>query len=76
MRVKKLYTVLSFRTTTDAMEAEAVSHDLGLAGRIIPLPPQISAGCGLALRLSPDDFHIFSAKSKNNLWENSAELYL
>lgn len=76
MRIKKIYTVLSFRTTTDAMEAEELNHKLNLSGRLIPLPTQLSAGCGLALRISPEDFCIFSNNCSHELWESSAELIL
>lgn len=76
MRTKKLYSVLSFRTTTDAMEAEELSHELCLSGRIIPLPPQISAGCGLALRLLPEDLDIFVSHCNKELWESCTQLML
>ena len=46
MRIKALQCVVTFRSTTDAMEFEAATF--GLSGRIIPLPPVIDAGCGLA----------------------------
>jgi len=48
MREKKLQCVVTFRSTTDAMEFEARANAFGLSGRIIPLPPVIDAGCGLA----------------------------
>lgn len=76
MRTKKLYIVLTFRTTTDAMEAEELSQELNLSGRIIPVPPQISAGCGLALRLSPEDYKLFSSKIRTDLWEKATDILL
>lgn len=47
MREKTLRTVAAFHTTTDAMAAEARCLRCGVPGRLIPLPPVISAGCGL-----------------------------
>ena len=76
MRTKKLYSVLSFQTTTAAMEAEELSHELGLSGRIIPLPPQTSAGCGLALRLLPEEPEILMSHCDKQLWESCYELLL
>ena len=48
MRKKALHCVVTFRSTTDAMEFEARAAAFGLSGRIIPLPPVIDNGCGLA----------------------------
>ena len=52
MRIKKTYVVLSFHTTLEAMEWEKQCAECGVPGRIIPLPREISAGCGLAWRRS------------------------
>lgn len=48
MRKKELRTVISFRTTTEAMAAEEAGKADGRQGRMIPVPRQITAGCGLA----------------------------
>jgi hypothetical protein len=48
MRVKKLVCVVSFNNTTEAIAFEEEAKKKGLPGRIIPLPRQISSGCGLA----------------------------
>ena len=55
MRIKKTYIVLSFRTTLDAMEWEKQCLAEKVPGRLIPLPREISAGCGLAWRMLPMD---------------------
>ena len=47
MREKTLRTVVAFHTTTDAMAVESRCSRDGVPGRLIPLPPVISAGCGL-----------------------------
>lgn len=52
IRVKKL--VIAFAATTQAMKMEACAKAAGAAGRIIPLPPVIDAGCGLAWCAPPD----------------------
>ena len=48
MREKKPALVITFDTTAAAMEAERRCQELGLPGRIIPVPREITAGCGLA----------------------------
>lgn len=50
MLPKKMYTVVTFHTTTDAMHMEKVGKQKNLQGRLIPVPRVISAGCGLSWR--------------------------
>lgn len=54
MRVKEQSIVVSFKNTNDAMAVEAHCEGV-LKGRLIPLPPCIHAGCGLAWKCHPDD---------------------
>lgn len=56
MRNKRTYQVLSFRTTAEAMAWEKHCLAAGIPGRLIPLPREISAGCGLAWRMLPEDW--------------------
>ena len=55
MRVKRDFLVVSFPTTAAAMACEELCHGRGLPGRMIPVPSQISAGCGLAWRVLPEE---------------------
>lgn len=48
MRKKELRIVVSFRTTTQAVAMEEAAKAEGLSGRLIPIPRQITADCGLA----------------------------
>ena len=48
MRQKTLKTVVTFATTSDAMAMESAARDYGIPGRVIPVPSEISAGCGLS----------------------------
>ena len=54
MRVKKPYIVIAFENQEDvlALEEAALIHDI--PGRIIPLPSEVSAGCGMAWALPVD----------------------
>ncbi len=48
MRQSKEFLVITFSETTDAMAAEKLLTRLEIPGRIIPIPRQLSAGCGLS----------------------------
>lgn len=56
MRIKQNYHLLTFHTTTAAMAMEDYCHEYGIPGRMIPLPQEISAGCGLAWRMRPEEY--------------------
>lgn len=62
MRVKRSYIVLSFHTTLEAMEWEKHCQAQQIPGRLIPLPREISAGCGLAWRMLPEDWCVWQDK--------------
>jgi hypothetical protein len=47
--------IITFSTTTSAFKAEKSVKAAGIRGRLIPLPQQISAECGLALCCFPED---------------------
>ena len=48
MLEKELSLVISFDKTIDAMAVEEYCLKNKIEGRLIPLPKEISAGCGLA----------------------------
>ena len=48
MRQKTPKAVVTFACTSDAMAVEAAAREQGFPGRMIPVPSEISAGCGLA----------------------------
>ena len=56
MRTKQNYQILTFHTTTAAMAMEDYCHEQKIPGRLIPLPQEISAGCGLAWRMLPGEY--------------------
>ncbi len=47
--------IFTFVSTHQAMVAEAVLHEAGVKLEVVPLPRELSAGCGLALRVSLED---------------------
>ena len=48
------FLIVAFGSSHDAMKAETVLSKESLSVRLIPLPPEVSAGCGLALRSGLD----------------------
>ena len=48
MRIRKKQLVITFGATTAALIFEEFAESHGVPGRLIPLPSEISAGCGLA----------------------------
>ncbi len=48
MLQKKLCLVVTFDATAAAMAAEKYCLERGVPGRLIPVPREITAGCGLA----------------------------
>ncbi len=51
---KELKLVITFHTTTEAMQMEKVCKEIGGEGRLIPVPRAITAGCGLAWAAKPE----------------------
>jgi len=47
--------VVTFSTTTEAMAWECACKKAGLPGRLIAMPVQISAECGLVWLITPQD---------------------
>ena len=68
MREKQLRLIVTFKTTTGAMAMEKACKSENIAGRLIPVPRQISAGCGLSwLCNKVDKEKIESLMENNNL---------
>lgn len=62
MRKKELRLIITFHTTAQAMAAERFCKEQGIAGRLIPVPRQISAGCGLAWSAPPETEEVLAGK--------------
>jgi len=54
MKTKELRLVITFPTTTSALAMEKTCKEKGGNGRLIPVPQQITAGCGLAWSAEPE----------------------
>lgn len=56
IRERKPCVVLTFSTTTAAMSMEKKCGQNKIPGRLIPVPRGITAGCGLAWKMSEEDY--------------------
>lgn len=54
MRQKQKKIVFAFESTTMAMKMEKVMKEEGAPGRLIPVPKEITAGCGLSYIVEPE----------------------
>lgn len=61
IRQKKPYMVLTFSTTTAAMSMEKKCREKQIPGRLIPVPREITAGCGLAWRMTMEEYREFGS---------------
>ena len=78
MRKKTKQLVITFSTTTAAMAMEKMAQEMGIFGRLIPLPSEISAGCGLSWKTKPEEKEkilVFLEEEKLK-WEAMYELEL
>lgn len=77
-REKKLSLILSFDNTTEAMAVEKYCMENQLPGRIIPVPREITAGCGLAWKALPEDEDILlkALKDGNLVWSGKYVILL
>ena len=55
MRKKELKLIVTFHTTADAMAMEKACKSAEITGRLIPVPRELSAGCGLSWRSEVED---------------------
>ncbi|MEE1228233.1 MAG: DUF3343 domain-containing protein [Lachnospiraceae bacterium] len=53
--------VITFHNTHEAMRVEELCKENGVDGRMIPIPTDITAGCGLAWRMEPTEEEKFQA---------------
>ena len=54
MREKKRWLIITFHTTAAAIAVEKLCRAKGLPGRLIPVPRELTADCGMAWRAEID----------------------
>jgi len=70
MRKKRPYQIITFHTTSAAMAMELYCKEHGISGRLIPVPRELSTGCGLAWRIEPEEY----ARYKDDLLGTNVEI--
>lgn len=76
MRPKTRKLVITFRTTSQAIAAERLMKERGLPGRLIPVPRQITAGCGMAWAAPPEAGEALKQALESDGWEGWYELVI
>lgn len=61
MRKKEKKIIITFTTTTEAIQMEKCCKKERMPGRLIPIPTAITAGCGLSWCIYPDEKEIVLA---------------
>lgn len=74
MRRRRPALVIAFSSTEQAMKAEALFAQKGLPGRMIPIPSQLTAGCGLAWKAEPEQESLLldALRQSGGGWEKCA----
>ena len=68
--MEELFNLVVFNSTHSAIMAEKKLISCELKVKIIPIPREISAGCGLSLKVDRDDLEL----AKKILTENNIEV--
>ena len=78
MRKKTETLIISFGTTTEAMKMERYCEANGLPGRLIPIPREITAGCGMAWKAKTGDKELLQQEMLAHVirWEGMYTLEL
>lgn len=66
MRQKQKKIVFAFASTAIAMKMEKTMKEAKAPGRLIPVPKEITAGCGLAYIAEPEEKEQLEAIMKEN----------
>lgn len=64
MREKKLRLIITFHTTAAAIAMEKLCREQGLPGRLIPVPRELTADCGMAWRAEITDHEVLAALAR------------
>ncbi len=68
-----IYGIFSFESSHYAIAAEQAVSQFAEA-RLVPIPPELSAGCGLALRVSYENIEkIIKCLNKNEIYYEDAK---
>lgn len=64
------YLYVAFATTADAMYGESLLQVQSIPGRLVLIPREITAGCGMAWRTQPDQAEAIESILKDHMIQN------
>jgi len=64
---KSKYYLLVFQSTHHSIKAEKIFSAENISYRIVPVPPEITADCGSAVRFNEDLADVLQLMKKNNV---------
>lgn len=77
MRQKENRVIVTFHTTAEAIAMEKSCQESNIPGRLIPVPRQISSGCGLSYSAPADqEDAILTHMTAHNLHYESLGTYI
>lgn len=59
MRGKRQSAILTFQTTTQAIAFEKQCKHHNIPGRLVPIPKEITAGCGLSWSMDVEEYAMY-----------------
>lgn len=54
--MEHVYCLIAFDSAFGAVQAHKVLEEAGMSAHIMPTPREVTASCGLSLRLPPEDY--------------------
>lgn len=76
MREKTDCFVVTFPTTTAALAWEDVAKEKGISGRLVPIPQEITAGCGLAWKMPISEKETVQTLLQTLVYDGMYEMWL
>lgn len=73
---REIFNLVAFNSTHSAIRAEKELIASGISVRIIPVPREITANCGLSIKLNPEDLKVVREILANNNIEVSGHYYV
>ena len=64
---KNKYYLLAVQSTHHSIKAEKIFSSNNISYRIVPVPPEITADCGSAVRFNEDLVDVLKLMEKNNV---------
>lgn len=67
MAEEKKYNLIVFDSTHHALAGEELLEDRGYQISVVPVPPEISADCGIAIKFADEETEILTIMKKSEI---------